>query len=114
MLARRILSNPLCDLAGDCGIPSVGWQIDTFGNSRENAAVFAAMGFDAVFLCKSGSDHLQRYRQRTAEVSHYVVPNFIILHKEQDLDYALPSKLIKTLVLSLSGTGVTGWPSLAA
>ncbi|XP_054707229.1 lysosomal alpha-mannosidase-like [Uloborus diversus] len=35
---------------GICGKPSVGWQIDTFGHTREQASLFAQMKFDGVFL----------------------------------------------------------------
>ncbi|XP_073978683.1 lysosomal alpha-mannosidase-like isoform X2 [Rhodnius prolixus] len=35
---------------GECGTPKIGWQIDPFGHSRENAAIMAKMGFDGLFL----------------------------------------------------------------
>ncbi|GIY02877.1 lysosomal alpha-mannosidase [Caerostris extrusa] len=35
---------------GDCGRPKIGWQIDTFGHSREQASIFAQMKFDGLFL----------------------------------------------------------------
>ena len=53
---------------GKCGIPRIGWQIDTPGDSRENAALLAQMGYDALFICKAGGDENQRYLDRTAEV----------------------------------------------
>ncbi|XP_017075078.2 lysosomal alpha-mannosidase [Drosophila eugracilis] len=40
---------------GACGRPRVGWQIDTFGHSREQAAIFAHMGYDGQFF--SRMDH---------------------------------------------------------
>ncbi|KAH8324895.1 hypothetical protein KR074_011406 [Drosophila pseudoananassae] len=40
---------------GACARPRVGWQIDTFGHSREQAAIFANMGFDGQFF--SRMDH---------------------------------------------------------
>jgi lysosomal alpha-mannosidase len=35
---------------GTCGRPKIGWQIDTFGHSREAASLFAQMGFDGLFF----------------------------------------------------------------
>ncbi|EDV58294.1 lysosomal alpha-mannosidase [Drosophila erecta] len=45
----------LDDTFGACGRPRVGWQIDTFGHSREQAAIFAHMGYDGQFF--SRMDH---------------------------------------------------------
>jgi lysosomal alpha-mannosidase len=41
-LGLRILD----DLFGKCGHPSVSWQIDPFGASKEMASLYAQMGFD--------------------------------------------------------------------
>ncbi|KAH8287906.1 hypothetical protein KR018_006961, partial [Drosophila ironensis] len=42
----------LKDAFGDCGRPSVGWQIDPFGHSREMASMFAQMGYHGEFFAR--------------------------------------------------------------
>ena len=37
---------------GDCGRPTVAWQIDPFGHSKEAASIFAQLGFDGLFFCR--------------------------------------------------------------
>ncbi|XP_006875234.1 PREDICTED: lysosomal alpha-mannosidase-like [Chrysochloris asiatica] len=40
----------LNDTFGEDGRPHVAWHIDPFGHSREQASLFAQMGFDGIFL----------------------------------------------------------------
>ena len=40
----------LNDTFGYCGVPKVAWQIDPFGHSKEQANLFAKMGFDGLFF----------------------------------------------------------------
>ncbi|XP_042638582.1 lysosomal alpha-mannosidase-like [Orycteropus afer afer] len=40
----------LKDIFGKDGRPHVAWHIDPFGHSREQASLFAQMGFDGIFL----------------------------------------------------------------
>lgn len=35
---------------GECGRPKVGWQIDPFGHSREQASIFSQMGYDGLLI----------------------------------------------------------------
>ena len=37
---------------GPCGRPTVGWQIDPFGHSRESASIMAGLGFNGLFFCR--------------------------------------------------------------
>ncbi|CAG2110952.1 unnamed protein product, partial [Medioppia subpectinata] len=53
---------------GECGIPRIGWQIDPFGHSREEASLLSQMGFDGLFLGRIDyQDKLLRERTRTLE-----------------------------------------------
>ncbi|OBS58943.1 hypothetical protein A6R68_09932, partial [Neotoma lepida] len=40
----------LQDTFGSNGRPRVAWHINPFGHSREQASLFAQMGFDGLFL----------------------------------------------------------------
>ncbi|XP_033096903.1 lysosomal alpha-mannosidase-like [Anneissia japonica] len=42
----------LNDTFGSCGRPLVAWHIDPFGHSREQASIFAQMGFDGFFFAR--------------------------------------------------------------
>jgi lysosomal alpha-mannosidase len=53
---------------GKCGVTRIGWQIDPFGHSREQASIFSQMGFDGMFLGRIDfQDKLMRERTRTLE-----------------------------------------------
>lgn len=53
---------------GKCGVPRVGWQIDPFGHSRQQASISAMNGFDGLFLGRIDfQDKKQRERTKTME-----------------------------------------------
>ncbi|XP_063709608.1 lysosomal alpha-mannosidase-like isoform X2 [Culicoides brevitarsis] len=59
----------LNDTFGECGRPKVGWQIDPFGHSREQASMFAQMGYDGLFFGRlDWQDKQNRLKTQTAEM----------------------------------------------
>ncbi|KAK7501311.1 hypothetical protein BaRGS_00007436 [Batillaria attramentaria] len=58
----------LRDILGTCAQSRVAWHVDQFGHSREHAAIFAQMGFDALFVGRIDfQDHKQRQASKTLE-----------------------------------------------
>ena len=47
-LGLRILNETF----GECGRPTVAWQIDPFGHSKEAASIFTQLGFEGLFFCR--------------------------------------------------------------
>jgi lysosomal alpha-mannosidase len=59
----------LHDQFGECGRPKIGWQIDPFGHSREQASLLAQMGFDGLFFGRADyEDYQTRNRTKTMEM----------------------------------------------
>ncbi|KAH8282961.1 hypothetical protein KR054_011171, partial [Drosophila jambulina] len=53
----------LKDTFGDCARPTIGWQIDPFGHSREMASIFAQMGYNGEFFGRM--DYVDKKRRMT-------------------------------------------------
>jgi len=43
-------SRILTDTLGTCGQPTIAWQIDPFGHTREHGSLMLKMGFDGIFF----------------------------------------------------------------
>ncbi|CAH0387767.1 unnamed protein product [Bemisia tabaci] len=57
----------LNDTFGNCGHPKVGWQIDPFGHSKEQASLFAQLGFDGFFMGRIDYQD-KRHRLKTKDM----------------------------------------------
>ncbi|XP_042885144.1 lysosomal alpha-mannosidase-like isoform X3 [Penaeus japonicus] len=54
---------------GRAGHPTIAWQIDPFGHSREQASLFAQMGFEGLFFGRlDHDDKSNRWRHKTMEM----------------------------------------------
>lgn len=63
-----ILHRRLNDTFGGCARPHIGWQIDPFGHSREQASLFAQMGFDGMLFGRLDyQDKSKRLEDKTME-----------------------------------------------
>ena len=62
----------------ECGRPRIAWQIDPFGHSREQANLFAEMGFDGLFFGRLDyADKAKRLKEKTMEMVWKGKPYFI-------------------------------------
>ena len=82
-------------LLGDCGIPRVAWQIDPFGHSREQANLFAQMGFDGLFFARIDErDREQRIDSKTLQMvwegSHHLGESSSIFTGVFEKHYSAP------------------------
>ncbi|XP_017767636.1 PREDICTED: lysosomal alpha-mannosidase-like isoform X2 [Eufriesea mexicana] len=66
----------LNDTFGSCARPHIGWQIDPFGHSREQASLLAQLGFDGMFLGRLDyQDKANRLKEKTMEFIWKGSPN---------------------------------------
>lgn len=54
---------------GRCARPKTSWQVDPFGHARENAFLFAKMGFDSLYFSREHMvDLSKRLTQKKPEM----------------------------------------------
>ncbi|CAG9856046.1 unnamed protein product [Phyllotreta striolata] len=76
----------LNDTLGPCGAPRVGWQIDPFGHSREQALIFRQLGFDGAFFARLDfNDRLKRIEEKRLDFLWKSSPNF----NDSEIFYAI-------------------------
>ena len=52
--------------------PKVGWNIDAFGHTQANAALFHDLGFDALFFARAGRDEIEQRFDPKNQASHFL------------------------------------------
>ncbi|KAK0079162.1 hypothetical protein PV326_008900 [Microctonus aethiopoides] len=73
----------LNDTFGECARPKIGWQIDPFGHSREQASLFAQFGFDGMFLGRL--DHEDKAQRLINKTTEFIWKSSSSLGKKADL-----------------------------
>jgi lysosomal alpha-mannosidase len=53
-------------------IPRIGWNIDAFGHTQANAALFHDLGFEALFFARAGLDDIQARFKAENHQSHFL------------------------------------------
>lgn len=57
-------------------LPKIGWQLDPFGHSAANAALFAQMGFDAIVFARINEQDREK-RRETRDLQFIWTPEFV-------------------------------------
>lgn len=52
--------------------PRVGWNIDAFGHTQANAALFHDLGFEAFFFARAGKDDIDARFKADVHGSHFL------------------------------------------
>lgn len=68
MIKKFSTPRRLNDTFGRCSRPKIGWQIDPFGHSREQASMFAQLGFDGMLFGRLDyQDKSKRLKDKTGD-----------------------------------------------
>ncbi|XP_018049509.1 PREDICTED: lysosomal alpha-mannosidase-like [Atta colombica] len=73
----------LNDTFGSCARPRIGWQIDPFGHSREQASLFAQMGFDGMLFGRI--DYQDKEKRLNNKMMEFIWKSSPNLGKRADL-----------------------------
>ncbi|KAH6942206.1 hypothetical protein HPB50_001775 [Hyalomma asiaticum] len=71
---------------GACALPRAVWQLDSYGHSREQAALFAQMGFDGLFLGRV--HHLERRWRGNQDALEFV------WHADEKLEWEIFTSIL--------------------
>ncbi|CAH1101502.1 unnamed protein product [Psylliodes chrysocephalus] len=76
----------LSDTVGDCGRPRVGWQIDPFGHSREQASLLSQFGYDAMIFARlDHDDKIHRMKNKSMDFAWQGSQNLVLLYELYEL-----------------------------
>ncbi|KAI8490965.1 mannose metabolic process [Branchiostoma belcheri] len=89
---------------GECGRPLAAWHIDPFGHSREQASLFAQMGFDGFFFGRLDyQDKANRLKYQNMEEIWRASPDDLGPAADLFTDFRIQAELRQTMVRSRSG-----------